>query len=112
MGESRQGPAQGGAGVDAGWGAICELGVGRRVMTKLLPDQPATGSPCNGCGACCAAEVCAIGRMAMPNAQAPCPALRYGDGRVWCGLVLAEAASGMPTLIADALGIGRGCCAS
>ena len=77
-----------------------------------LPAQPAYGTPCNGCGACCCAEICRIGLLAMPEAQPPCPALLVADGRTWCGVVLAEAASGLPTLIADALGIGRGCCSS
>jgi hypothetical protein len=47
------------------------------------------------------------------DTPAPCPALRQAAGRYWCGIVAAEAVktpAGEPLAIADALGIGKGCC--
>jgi len=81
-------------------------------MAKLLPDQPAFGAPCNGCGLCCAREVCAIGRLAFGDVPPPCPGLTYAEGRLWCRLVLVEQAAGLAPVLATALGIGRGCDAS
>ena len=74
-----------------------------------LPDKPAKGSPCNGCGLCCSVEVCGIGKVAFPGARAPCPAVAFDDGRFICKLVAVEKMAGMEPLIARALGIGRGC---
>ena len=75
-----------------------------------MTDKPAFGSPCNGCGLCCKMEVCGIGQSVFPGATAPCPGLRFNGTAYRCAVVEAEAASGLPTLIADALGIGKGCC--
>lgn len=75
---------------------------------KML-DKPKLGSPCNGCGVCCASEICTIGREAFPTAQAPCPGMLFDEGRFHCKLVLAERFSGMEPLLANALGIGKGC---
>lgn len=76
----------------------------------LLP-KPRFGQPCNGCGVCCAVEVCAIGAMAFPGAEAPCPALKMApDGkRTVCALVALEEAIGMPPVLREALAIGMGC---
>ena len=68
------------------------------------------GTPCNGCGLCCRLEVCGIGRMAFPDAQAPCPAIRFDGEKFRCAIVEMEAASGKEPLIAEAIGIGKGCC--
>lgn len=57
------------------------------VIREIAPPKPARGSACNGCGVCCAAEVCAIGMAVMPDAQTPCPAMEFEHGRFWCGLV-------------------------
>ena len=85
--------------------------------------KPPMGSPCNGCGACCLAETCAIGTDLLGYAS-PCPALETDDGRYWCGLVRHPSkylASHFPEadrraldeflggMIEQALGIGRGC---
>lgn len=75
------------------------------------PPKAAYGSPCNGCGMCCAAEVCAIGKLAFPEAEAPCPAMVFEDNRFYCGIVLAEQAAGLAPAVYEALGIGKGCCA-
>ena len=55
------------------------------------PDKPALGSPCNGCGVCCAAELCPLGRVIFRKSRGPCPALtwRTAEQRHDCGLVVA-----------------------
>jgi len=55
------------------------------------PDKPALGSPCNGCGLCCAAELCPLGRVVLRKSRGPCPALtwRPAEKRHDCGLVVA-----------------------
>lgn len=53
------------------------------------PTKPATGSPCNGCGVCCAAETCPAGRVLFLKVKGPCPALLWGDERYHCGLLVA-----------------------
>lgn len=57
-------------------------------------------------------EVCAIGKHLFPEEEAPCPAIIYEDGIVRCGVVLAEKEMGKDLRIAEALGIGMGCCAT
>ena len=79
-------------------------------MNNSLPAKPKKGNPCNGCGACCGNEICAIGRHMFPDADAPCPALVYKEGRIWCKFVLIEEALGVETTIGNALGVGKGCC--
>lgn len=76
-----------------------------------LPAKPLFGEACNGCGICCALQLCPAGEIMFPGAQAPCPALKLTpDGsRTYCELVAMEAASGRPRLLAIALGIGHGC---
>jgi hypothetical protein len=49
--------------------------------------KPKFGEPCNGCGKCCAAELCEVADRIFPGAVAPCPALEWRDGRSWCGLI-------------------------
>lgn len=50
-------------------------------------EKPPYGSPCNGCGVCCQNEICPLGQIAFPHAQAPCPALEKQADRYVCGLV-------------------------
>lgn len=80
-------------------------------MKIELPSKPKFGSACNGCGFCCASEICAIGVMAFPGAQAPCPALKIRpDGKsTYCEIVETERINKMEPLIETALGIGKGC---
>lgn len=89
-------------------------------MNKLksteLPKKPRAGAACNGCGLCCAVELCEIAEVAFKGASAPCPALKITpDGsRSYCELVIAEragVAAGLlkEPLIANSLGIGLGC---
>ena len=77
-------------------------------VTKTAPTKPAQAQPCNGCGFCCAAEVCQAGDLAGAT-SAPCEFMTFDDGRFWCFLVLTEKMAGMDPLIADALGVGGGC---
>lgn len=55
------------------------------------PDKPVLGAPCNGCGLCCAAELCPLGRAMFRKSRGPCPALvwRAADKRHVCGLATA-----------------------
>jgi hypothetical protein len=80
-------------------------------MSNLLPEKAKFGSPCSGCGNCCATEICGIGREAFPDAEPPCPGLAYFDNRLWCKFVLTEKMAEIEPLLATALGIGKGCCA-
>jgi hypothetical protein len=69
-------------------------------MTQILminrnaPRKPKLGDPCNGCGLCCAAETCPVGRIVFRQIQGPCPALIWDPTakRYWCGLVRAPSA--------------------
>ncbi|QXN71181.1 hypothetical protein RCDURKIN_125 [Rhodobacter phage RcDurkin] len=54
-------------------------------------DKPPYGSPCNGCGHCCRAEVCPVGAMLFEQ-EDNCPALTLMDNKYVCGLVAAPAA--------------------
>ena len=67
-----------------------------RIITlpQEAPDKPALGAPCNGCGLCCAAELCPLGRVAFRKSRGPCPALAWqaADRRHVCGLVVAPRA--------------------
>jgi hypothetical protein len=80
------------------------------VMEELPLMKPAYGAPCNQCGFCCREEICSIGQQMYPNAAAPCPALKWHDGRYWCGLVEMMKGDrlyhGALTMM---LGIGLGC---
>jgi hypothetical protein len=82
------------------------------IKRALDIEKPAYGSPCNGCGLCCRLEVCYIGKQAFGEEQAaPCPALMSDGKRYYCGFVIAEETSELRAtpIIANALGIGKGC---
>ena len=49
-------------------------------------EKPPYGSPCNGCGHCCRAEVCPLGSMLFSQVD-DCPALIPMDGKYVCGLL-------------------------
>lgn len=59
-------------------------------LSDMAGEKPAYGSPCNGCGGCCLAEVCPAGRAVLGTRTAPCPALerRQEGGTYGCGLIL------------------------
>jgi hypothetical protein len=86
-----------------------------------LPLKPAFGSPCNGCGYCCAEEPCAIAREYIPNhpGKGACVALEREGDRFVCGMIRRPghymwlpndwADGHLGSLFAEALGAGRGC---
>lgn len=85
--------------------------------------KPAFGALCNGCGVCCALDPCAIAHQWIDaNAGEPCPALEFGEGRFWCGMVRRPSHYMrlsndwgdriLGSAIATALGVRRGCDAS
>ena len=59
------------------------------VRLRSAPAKPPTGRRCNGCGICCAAVTCPVGRLVFLRKRGPCPALIWDDAttRYWCGLV-------------------------
>ena len=79
-------------------------------ISPIAPEKPRFGQPCNGCGLCCAAEVCKIGLSVLgEDAKAPCELMLFDEGRFWCKLVLVENLAGMEPVIAEALAAGKGC---
>ena len=53
------------------------------------PRQPALGAPCNGCGVCCLAEPCPLGRVISRKVRGACDALRWDEaqGLYRCGAI-------------------------
>lgn len=81
-------------------------------MTVTLPDKPKRGAPCNGCGLCCALELCLAGKLRHgPEQLPPCPSLKVTPDhkRTYCEVVAFETLAGLPPLAAEGLGIGLGC---
>lgn len=78
---------------------------------QILPDKPKYREPCNGCGQCCAAQLCEVGKMLFREDELPCPALKMSlDGtRTVCALVATEIANDMLPILQASLGIGLGC---
>ena len=86
-----------------------------------LPTKPAKGSPCNGCGWCCAEEPCGVALKYIPDhpAEGPCLALEWAEGRFACGMIRRPgfymrlpndwADEAIGSMIGEALGAGRGC---
>lgn len=74
------------------------------------PSKPREGEACNGCGACCAAEVCRIGLEVLgEDATAPCELLSFHDGRFWCSVVEVADKTSVGPLLRMRLGIGIAC---
>ena len=96
-----------------------ETGAQRFLMsTQIAPEKPEFGSPCNGCGFCCAAEPCGIAQEFLGAMDGPCPAMQFDEGRFWCGLVRTpgrylgtkpEFDALISRTVVQALGVGRGC---
>ena len=80
-----------------------------RFVIERGPEKPPWGATCNGCGYCCAAEVCPVGQKVYRTTQAPCPGLEFREGRFWCGAVKIADEIGRGPLIRLVLGIGFGC---
>lgn len=73
------------------------------------PAKPAFGEPCNGCGVCCALELCKYARCVHGDGvPAPCPSLIFHSGRYWCGLRDLATPEFLPAFDFG-LGIGVGC---
>lgn len=81
--------------------------------------KPKFRDVCNGCGLCCALELCDVAVQAFPGALAPCPALEWEDGRAWCGMArhpsrhLSLNYAGADPIVAplylEAIGADQGC---
>jgi hypothetical protein len=84
-------------------------------MTALpihAPEMPGYMQPCNGCGYCCAAEVCEVGKALHGEEQsAPCPSMRFRAGRFWCDAVALadEISPEHGFFLRLKMGIGVGC---
>lgn len=73
------------------------------------PEKPEEGSPCNGCGWCCASSRCDIAVLAIGEGPGPCPLLKFYGGRHWCTVVAGEIKAKTEPLVSQILGIGVGC---
>jgi hypothetical protein len=53
------------------------------------PRKPPEGEPCNGCGVCCALELCPVARLRFMHRFGQCPALTWSPEQVryHCGLL-------------------------
>ena len=62
-------------------------------LHALSPPKPAIGTPCNGCGVCCASEPCPVGMVLSRRRHGSCVALRWeqDDMRYRCAAVSAPA---------------------
>jgi hypothetical protein len=82
-------------------------------LHRDAPPKPALGEPCNGCGACCAAEPCPIGAVVSLRRSGRCTALEWSDEdrRYRCGILLKAAQGGRPArrLVTRWIGAGIGC---
>jgi hypothetical protein len=81
------------------------------LVEMSLPNKPRYGEACNGCGLCCAIQLCPVAEIMFEGASAPCPALKMApDGsRTYCQLVAIEKEFGLAPLVQKVLGIGNGC---
>jgi hypothetical protein len=101
------------------------------IIHSVTLEKPTMGQPCNGCGACCIAEVCDLGLELGDSVN--CKALIHStEGSFHCGMVadpyrfMSEAdlvtwkaiddigqghqgEDGLKKLHAELLGAGRGC---
>lgn len=83
------------------------------------PPKPPPGTPCNGCGVCCAAATCPAGLVLFRRRRGPCPALEWQGEHYRCGLIAhparylprfpARAEGGVARLFARWIAAGSGC---
>lgn len=58
------------------------------LLHPLAPPKPTPGQACNGCGVCCAAEPCPLGRLLSSRRQGRCRALSWSDAGLYrCGVL-------------------------
>lgn len=83
------GEAEAIGGEGGGEGGQMTLPLVQITRAQTPPAKPRFGEPCNGCGLCCAAELCETAEKHFAGAQAPCPALEWDPAwnRARCGLV-------------------------
>jgi hypothetical protein len=78
------------------------------VPRSVIDRKPPHGDPCNGCGACCMATTCDLGRHLFET-SGPCPALmRDGPHTYRCG-VMTVADERMREAAAVVIFAGEGC---
>lgn len=60
------------------------------MSTGVAIPKPAFGSPCNGCGLCCVAELCPVAEIVFPDhgPLGPCPALQWVGPLARCGMMI------------------------
>jgi hypothetical protein len=75
------------------------------------PAKPEAGSPCNGCGVCCATTLCPPARLRYLRIDGPCPALRWieAERRYGCGLLMDAKRRFARWWMRRAIGAGIGC---
>ncbi|MBI3446272.1 MAG: hypothetical protein HY055_13170 [Magnetospirillum sp.] len=73
------------------------------------PPKPEFGAPCNGCGVCCALELCPLGILRFGRIAGPCPALDWDGERYVCGLLLRRTRGWSRRLVARWIAAGKGC---
>ncbi len=57
-------------------------------LHKEAPPKPLAGTPCNGCGVCCASEPCPVALVFLHQRRGSCKALQWDEGerRYRCGM--------------------------
>lgn len=80
------------------------------IELQRAPEKPKFSEPCNGCGYCCAAELCKVGKhLHGENHPAPCPSMVFSVDRFLCGAVLAMDKTDVGPVFRMLMGIGIGC---
>lgn len=79
-------------------------------LHRAAPPKPSEGEPCNGCGVCCALELCPPGIVRHLRRQGPWPSLRWDAAatRYVCGL-LADRRGWSARVVGRWIAAGEGC---
>lgn len=78
-------------------------------ILRTAPEKPKEGQPCNGCGFCCASELCAVAEFFHGKRPGPCPEMVFNDDRFWCGVMLRSTDEPTRFMLTRLLGFGVGC---